>query len=64
MKGKTLGRKALREIAGIATDAGLPLMAFTCWEGVVAGLICHCHGVLAAKLSHGLAVFLLASAVL
>lgn len=48
-------------LASTVTDAGIPLLAFTVWEGVIAGLVAARFGVIPATLTHGGAVFLLAS---
>ncbi|WP_426753943.1 CPBP family intramembrane glutamic endopeptidase [Myxococcus sp. Y35] len=48
-------------LALTVTDAGLPLLLFTLWEGCLAGLVRARSGVLAATLLHGGAIFLLAS---
>lgn len=48
-------------LATTVTDVGLPLLIFTLWEGVLAGLIGAKFGVIPATVTHGGAVFLLAS---
>lgn len=48
-------------LALTVTDAGWPLLAFTVWEGIIAGVIGAKHGVVAATLTHGGAIFLLSS---
>jgi membrane protease YdiL (CAAX protease family) len=48
-------------LAITVTSAGYPLLVFTLWEGVIAGLIGARWGVLASTMTHGGAIFLLAS---
>lgn len=48
-------------LATTVTDTGAALLLFTLWEGVLAGWIGSRYGVLPATLTHGGAVFLLAS---
>jgi hypothetical protein len=43
------------------TDLGLPILAFTCYEGLVASWIRMRSGVLASTLAHGGAIFLMAN---
>lgn len=43
------------------TDVGVGLLVFALWEGCLAGLVRSRFGVVPAVLTHGLAVFLLAS---
>jgi membrane protease YdiL (CAAX protease family) len=48
-------------LATTVTGAGSPLLAFTLWEGVIAGLVWSKGGVIASTLTHGGAIFLLSS---
>jgi hypothetical protein len=48
-------------LAITVTDVGLPLLLFTVWEGILAGLVGARYGVIPATLTHGGAIFLLAS---
>ncbi len=48
-------------LATTVTDAGASLLLFTLWEGSIAGWIGSRYGILPATLTHGGAVFLLAS---
>jgi hypothetical protein len=48
-------------LAITVTDVGLPLLLFTLWEGVIAGLICTRFGVTPAAVALGGAIFLLSS---
>ena len=50
-------------LAVTVTNVGAPLLAFTWFEGTVAGFVRMRFGVLAATLTHGLAVFALAAGV-
>lgn len=51
-------------LAITVTGVGMPLLAFTLWEGTIAGLVGAKYGVLPATLTHGGAVFLLSSGLL
>ncbi|MFO7252857.1 MAG: CPBP family glutamic-type intramembrane protease [Actinomycetes bacterium] len=51
-------------LATTVTDVGLPLLAFTLYEGAVCALVRMRRGVVPAALSHGLGIFLIASGVL
>ncbi|MFW6228928.1 MAG: type II CAAX prenyl endopeptidase Rce1 family protein, partial [Alkalispirochaeta sp.] len=48
-------------LALTVTDVGVPLLLFTVWEGVIAGLVGGRYGVVPATLTHGGAIFLLSS---
>ncbi|MDZ7724985.1 MAG: CPBP family glutamic-type intramembrane protease [candidate division KSB1 bacterium] len=48
-------------LATTVTDIGIPLLLFTLWEGVIAGLVGARHGILPAALTHGGAIFMLSS---
>jgi CAAX protease family protein len=48
-------------LATTVTAAGYPLLVFTLWEGIIAGLVGAKGGILPASLTHGIAIFLLAS---
>jgi uncharacterized protein len=48
-------------LATTVTGAGYPLLVFTLWEGIIAGLVGAKGGVLPAALTHGGAIFLLSS---
>jgi membrane protease YdiL (CAAX protease family) len=50
-------------LAVTVTNVGSPLLAFTWFEGTVAGLVRMRFGVIAATLTHGLAIFALAAGV-
>jgi uncharacterized protein len=51
-------------LAITVTDIGLPLLLFTLWEGVIAGLIGARFGVIPAAVAHGGAIFLLSSGII
>lgn len=51
-------------LAYTVTDLGFPILAFTLWEGLIAAIIAHHFGVIPAAISHGGAIFLLATALL
>lgn len=51
-------------LAITVTDVGYPLLIFVIYEGLVAAFVRRRHGVLPATLTHGLAIFLLASGLL
>jgi hypothetical protein len=48
-------------LATTVTNVGYPLLVFTLWEGAIAGMVGAKGGVLPATLTHGGAIFLLAS---
>ncbi|HEY3898738.1 MAG TPA: CPBP family intramembrane glutamic endopeptidase [Chthoniobacter sp.] len=48
-------------LATTVTSVGYPLLLFTLWEGVIAGLVGAKGGVIPATLTHGGAIFLLTS---
>jgi membrane protease YdiL (CAAX protease family) len=48
-------------LAMTVTDVGYPLIIFTLWEGVIAGLVGAKYGILPAVFTHGGAIFLLSS---
>jgi CAAX protease family protein len=48
-------------LATTVTSIGLPLLIFTLWEGIIAGIVGAKSGVLFSTLTHGGAIFLLAS---
>jgi hypothetical protein len=48
-------------LATTVTGVGYPLLVFTLWEGVIAGLVGAKGGVLPATLTHSGAIFLLSS---
>ncbi len=48
-------------LAITVSDAGLPVIIFTLWEGCIAGLVGVRRGLIPAALAHGGAVFLLAA---
>ncbi len=43
------------------TDTGIALLAFTLWEGIIAGIIGAKYGIIPATLTHGGAIFVLSS---
>jgi len=51
-------------LATTVTNVGYPLLLFTLWEGTVAGVVAAKHGVIASTITHGGAIFLLASSLL
>lgn len=51
-------------LAITVTDAGLPLLLFALWEGVIAGLVGAEYGIIPSTFCHGGAVFLLSSGLL
>ncbi|HET6325057.1 MAG TPA: CPBP family intramembrane glutamic endopeptidase [Planctomycetaceae bacterium] len=48
-------------LASTVTDIGYPLLVFTLWEGMIAGVVGAKGGVLASTMTHGGAIFLLSS---
>jgi membrane protease YdiL (CAAX protease family) len=48
-------------LAATVTGVGYPLLVFTLWEGVIAGIVGSRGGVLSSTLTHGGAIFLLSS---
>jgi membrane protease YdiL (CAAX protease family) len=48
-------------LATTVTSVGYPLLVFTLWEGIIAGIVGSKGGVLPATLTHGGAIFLLSS---
>lgn len=46
-------------LAITVTDAGWGVLAFTAYEGIVAGLVCSKAGVIASTITHGVAIFFL-----
>ncbi len=48
-------------LALTVTNVGAPLLVFALWEGIICGLVALRYGIIPATLSHGGAVFLLAS---
>jgi hypothetical protein len=48
-------------LATTVTGIGTPILLFTIWEGVIAGLVGAKYGLIPATLTHGGAVFLLSS---
>ncbi len=50
-------------LASTVTDIGYPLLLFALWEGCLAGLIRMKWGIIPAAMTHGLAVFWLASGI-
>ena len=48
-------------LATTATGIGYPLLVFTLWEGMIAGIVGAKVGVLPATLTHGGTIFLLSS---
>jgi uncharacterized protein len=48
-------------LATTVTAVGYPLLIFTLWEGIIAGIVGSKGGVLPATLTHGMAIFLLSS---
>ena len=48
-------------LAITVTDIGYPLLVFTLWEGIIAGIVGAKGGVIPATVTHGGAIFLLAS---
>lgn len=51
-------------LATTVSSVGVPLLLFTLWEGIIAGLVGERYGVLAATVTHGGAIFLLSSGLL
>ncbi|HLS15072.1 MAG TPA: CPBP family intramembrane glutamic endopeptidase [Beutenbergiaceae bacterium] len=51
-------------LATTVTDVGWPLLAFTLWEGLICGFLRLWRGVIPAVIAHGLAIFLLSSALI
>ena len=48
-------------LATTVTGVGYPLLVFTLWEGVIAGVVGAKGGVIPATVTHGGAIFLLSS---
>ena len=48
-------------LAITVTDIGLPILIFTLWEGVIAGLVGGKYGIIPATITHGGAIFILSS---
>ncbi len=48
-------------LATTVSDIGYPLLVFTLWEGMIAGIVGSKGGVIPATLTHGGAIFLLSS---
>lgn len=51
-------------LATTVTDVGWPLLTFTLWEGLICGFLRLRRGVIPAAIAHGLAIFLLSSALI
>lgn len=51
-------------LASTVTDVGWPLLLFTLYEGLICAFLRVRYGVVSAALAHGLAIFLLSSALL
>lgn len=51
-------------LAITVTNIGLPILLFATYEGIVAGFVRMKYGLIGATLTHGLAIFLLASGVI
>ncbi len=51
-------------LACTVTNIGYPLLLFTLWEGIIAGVVGAKGGVLASTMTHGGAIFLLSSGLL
>jgi hypothetical protein len=48
-------------LATTVSSVGVPLLLFTLWEGIIAGIVGEKYGVLPATITHGGAIFLLSS---
>ncbi|TYQ13212.1 UNVERIFIED_CONTAM: hypothetical protein Cloal_4274 [Acetivibrio alkalicellulosi] len=48
-------------LAITVTDIGLPILIFTLWEGMIAGLVGSKYGIIPATITHGGAIFILSS---
>lgn len=48
-------------LAITVTDIGLPILIFTLWEGIIAGLVGSRYGIIPATLTHGGAIFILSA---
>lgn len=48
-------------LATTVSSAGAPLLLFTLWEGIIAGVVGERYGVIPATITHGGAIFLLSS---
>lgn len=51
-------------LATTVTDVGWPLLTFTLWEGLICAFLRLRRGVIPAAIAHGLAIFLLSSALI
>lgn len=51
-------------LASTVTSIGVPILLFTLYEGFVCGYVRNKSGVIASTISHGLAIFILASALI
>lgn len=50
-------------LSATVTDLGIMVIVFTLYEGVVCGIVRMKHGIIAATLTHGLTIFVLASGI-
>ena len=50
-------------LAATVTDLGALILIFTLWEGIICAAIYEKYGLMSATLTHGMAIFLLASGV-
>lgn len=48
-------------LAAVTTSVGLPVLLFTLWEGFAAALVYRRYGLVGATITHGGAIFILAS---
>lgn len=48
-------------LATTVTNLGIPLLVFVLWEGIIAGIVGARYGIIPSTLTHGGAVFILAS---
>lgn len=48
-------------LAITVTDIGFPILIFTLWEGIIAGLVGSRYGIIPATITHGGAIFILSS---
>ncbi|GIQ69065.1 hypothetical protein XYCOK13_18890 [Xylanibacillus composti] len=51
-------------LSATVTDLGIMVLVFTLYEGIVCSIVRMKHGIIAATLTHGLAIFALASGLL
>ena len=51
-------------LAVTVTDLGIAVILFTLYEGIICAVVRKNHGVIAATITHGMTIFILASGLL